>query len=65
MSEHRNPEILKKKKEIEKEIQEKERLAYINPEISEQEKVKGNELFKKGIVLIIKLFIFNTAMLLI
>ncbi|CAK5025063.1 unnamed protein product [Meloidogyne enterolobii] len=48
LSEHRDPEIVKKQKELEKLVKEKERLAYIDPKISEEEKTRGNELFKKG-----------------
>jgi stress-induced-phosphoprotein 1 len=48
LSEHRDPEIVKKQKELEKIVREQQKLAYINPELSDQEKNKGNELFKKG-----------------
>ncbi|CAD5226347.1 unnamed protein product [Bursaphelenchus okinawaensis] len=48
LSEHRDPELVKKHKKLEQEIKEEEKKSYINPEISEEEKVKGNEAFKKG-----------------
>lgn len=48
LSEHRNPDILKKKNAIEKEIKDQEANAYINPEEAEKEKNLGNEAYKKG-----------------
>jgi tetratricopeptide (TPR) repeat protein len=48
LSEHRNPDIVKKKAQIQKELKEKDELAYINPDIAEQEKNSGNEAYKSG-----------------
>lgn len=48
LSEHRNPEILTKKQEVEKILKEQQKLAYVNPEIAEQEKTKGNEYYQKA-----------------
>ncbi|KAK6026290.1 tetratricopeptide repeat protein [Ostertagia ostertagi] len=46
VSEFRDPEVVKKAKELEKSIKERERMAYINPELAQEEKNLGNELFK-------------------
>lgn len=48
MSEHRTPEINALIAEMGKIIREDERKAYIDPEKAEEEKEKGNELFKNG-----------------
>lgn len=48
MSEHRTPEIKTLLSEVEAKIKEDERRAYIDPVKAEEEKEKGNELFKKG-----------------
>lgn len=48
MSEHRTPEIRTLLSDVEKMIKEEERKAYIDPVKAEEEKEKGNELFKKG-----------------
>ncbi len=48
LSEHRDQNIVRKVNDLQKAQKEKERLAYINPEISLQEKDKGNDCFKKG-----------------
>lgn len=48
LSEHRTPEIKTLLSEVEKIIKEEEEKSYINPELAEKEKEKGNELFKLG-----------------
>ncbi|EPZ32047.1 Tetratricopeptide-like helical domain-containing protein [Rozella allomycis CSF55] len=48
LTERRNADVLNKLKEAEKLLKEKEMRDYINPEISEKEREKGNELFKAG-----------------
>lgn len=48
MSEHRTPEVNALLSEMEKKIREEERTSYIDPVKAEEEKEKGNELFKNG-----------------
>lgn len=48
LSEHRDPELVKKHKKLEQEIKEEEKNAYIDPAKSEEEKNSGNDAFKKG-----------------
>lgn len=48
MSEHRTPEVKTSLSEVESKIKELERKNYIDPVKAEEEKEKGNELFKKG-----------------
>ncbi|KAH1000194.1 hypothetical protein HUJ04_000116 [Dendroctonus ponderosae] len=48
MSEHRTPEIRTLLSGVDKLIREEETKSYVNPELAEQEKERGNELFKQG-----------------
>ena len=48
LTEHRTPEYRTALSELESLIKKKEAEDYVNPEIAEQEKQKGNELFKNG-----------------
>lgn len=48
LSEQRNPDVLKKKLAVEKEIKDQEALAYVNPEEAEKEKNLGNDAYKAG-----------------
>jgi stress-induced-phosphoprotein 1 len=48
LTEHRTPDYRLSLSEVEAEMKKAKEAAYINPELSEQEKLKGNECFKKG-----------------
>jgi len=48
LTEHRTPDTLTKLSEVEKLLKDRARMAYIDPEISLQEKQKGNDFFLKG-----------------
>jgi len=48
LTEHRTPEYKQALSEVEKEIKKTEEAAYLNPELAEEEKNKGNERFKAG-----------------
>merc|ERR1712029_909056 len=48
LTEHRTPDYRLNLSEVEAAIKKKEEEAYINPELADAEKLKGNECFKKG-----------------
>lgn len=48
LTEHRTPEYRQNLSEVESAIKKAEEQAYINPELAETEKLKGNESFKAG-----------------
>jgi len=48
LSEFRAPDIIKKSQALDKRLKEQTRLSYINPEIAEEEKAKGNKAFGSG-----------------
>ena len=48
LTEHRTPEILAKLRQAEKDLKERERQAYIDPAKAEEERNRGNTLYKEG-----------------
>ncbi|KAL4398977.1 Hsp90 co-chaperone [Malassezia pachydermatis] len=48
LTEHRTPEILAKLRQAEKDVKEQERQAYIDPAKAEEERNRGNTLYKEG-----------------
>ena len=54
VAEHRSRDVVEKIQQCERAIAEAERLAYINPELAQKEKEKGNALYKSGELYIFK-----------
>jgi len=48
LTEHRTPEYKQNLSEVEGELKKKKELEYQNPELAAEEKLKGNDCFKKG-----------------
>ena len=48
LTEHRTPDNKAALSEVEKLIKQRAEEEYVNPELAEEEKQKGNEFFKKG-----------------
>jgi stress-induced-phosphoprotein 1 len=48
LAEFRSPETKTLLSQVESILREEERKAYINPEVAEKEKEKGNEFFRNG-----------------
>ncbi|VDP04904.1 unnamed protein product [Soboliphyme baturini] len=48
LSEHRDPNVVRRRHEIERLKKEHDKKAYINPELSLQEKEKGNQCYSEG-----------------
>jgi len=48
LSEHRDPTIVKKVQQIEKQLKDEKEKAYVDPEKAEEERQRGNEAFTKG-----------------
>ena len=49
ITEFRNPEIVAALKKAEKELEERKKEAYRNPQLADEERNKGNEMFKKSL----------------